>query len=314
MSREAKRAFPCFGGTVTVHVGGRSAKRSAEEAADRAEALLLEAHRRLSRFLPDSELCRLNADPRTTVSVSPLMLEVAAAVRRAGLLSGGLVDGTLLGQIEAAGYRTSLAGGAALPSPGRWPAVARSPARASPDPGWRQIAVDRPARTVTRPPGVRIDSGGIAKGLLADLVGATLAGHACFAVDCCGDVRIGGRSGQVRSAIVEGPLGGGPLHELGIVRGAVATSGIGRRAWAGESGEAAHHLLDPATGTPAFTGVIQATAQAPTAFLAEVHAKRALLSGPERAAELLPYGGVIVLEDGSPRLVAAERKLQVAAA
>jgi FAD:protein FMN transferase len=58
-------------------------------------------------------------------------------------------------------------------------------------------------------------------------------------------------------------------------------------------------VLDPATGRPAFTGVVQATALAPSALLAEVYAKAALLSGPRRAHGWLPHGGLLVLDDGT---------------
>jgi thiamine biosynthesis lipoprotein len=276
----------------------------AKVAAGEAEKRLLEAHDRLSRFLPDSELCQLNADPRESVPVSPLLLEVADAAGRAGLLSDGLVDATLVGEIERAGYRESLVEDRDRPVPGRLPASdSRQPASASPDCGWRRIAVDRERGTVTRPPGLEIDSGGIAKGLLADLVGEALSGYADYAIDCCGDIRVGGTSQRPRRALVADPAGGEPLHELSVIDGGVATSGIARRSWVGEDGVSAHHLLDPATGRPAFTGVVQATALAPTAFLAEVYSKCALLSGPEHAGEHLPHGGVLVFEDGGVGVV-----------
>lgn len=295
MSAEARRSFACFGGTVTVLAGDADGERAERLAAD-AERRLLAAHCRLSRFLPESELCRLNRDPRPTVPVSRLLLEVAAAARWAGVLSGGLVDATLLEEIERAGYAGSLAGRDAAA-----PAVPSGPRRAaapSPRRGWSRIEVDREAGTVTRPPGLAIDSGGIAKGLLADLVGATLRELSGFAVDCCGDVAVGGASRRPRPVLVEDPAGGEPLRELALSAGGVATSGIGRRAWEGPDGPR-HHLLDPAGGAPAFTGVVQATALAPSAFLAEVHAKWALLSGPEEAPSHLPYGGVLVLDDGT---------------
>jgi thiamine biosynthesis lipoprotein len=315
VSAETHRSFECFGGTATVHVGGAGARGlDAEESATRAEALLLEAHGRLSRFLPDSELCRLNADERETVPVSELLLEVAAAARWAGLLSDGLVDATLVDEIERAGYRDSLAGDRDRPVPGRAPtSESRTQVAPSPTRGWSRIAIDRIAGTVTRPPGLRIDSGGIAKGLLADLVGATLREHAAFAVDCCGDIRVGGAGRRERRVLVEDPAGGEPLHELAIADGAAATSGIGRRCWVEEDGVVAHHLLDPATGAPAFTGVLQATAQAPTAFLAEVYSKHALLSGAKMARERLPYGGVLVLEDGAVEVVEEPRERSLAA-
>jgi thiamine biosynthesis lipoprotein len=82
----------------------------------------------------------------------------------------------------------------------------------------------------------------------------------------------------------------------------VATSGIGRRSWIDARGRPAHHILDPATGAPAFTGVVQATAIAPTAVEAEIRAKAALLSGPRGAADWLVHGGVLVFDDGSHRV------------
>jgi thiamine biosynthesis lipoprotein len=77
----------------------------------------------------------------------------------------------------------------------------------------------------------------------------------------------------------------------------VATSGIGRRSWIGEDGRPAHHLLDPATGRPAFTGIVQATALAPSALEAEVLAKAAILRGPGTPRDALPHGGVLVYDD-----------------
>ena len=87
----------------------------------------------------------------------------------------------------------------------------------------------------------------------------------------------------------------------------MATSGIGKRSWLDGDGSPAHHILDPGTGRPAFTGIVQATALAPTALAAETLAKAALLSGPEGARRWLPHGGVLVLEDGSHQLVEAEQ-------
>ena len=99
------------------------------------------------------------------------------------------------------------------------------------------------------------------------------------------------------------PFGDEILHEFELDEGGVATSGIGRRSWTGADGAPAHHLLDPATGRPAFTGVVQATALAPTALEAEVAARAAVLSGPEQAPRWLRRGGVVVLDDGSWRVI-----------
>jgi FAD:protein FMN transferase len=306
VSVEAHRSFECFGGTATIHVRGTDSA-SGEDAAEKARGTLLDAHRRLSRFSEESELTRLNRDPREEAPATPLLRALAAAVATAGSHSGGLVDATLLDEIERAGYRQSLGDRRPLPLAEALASRAvRAPAQPHPAARWRSVGVDEAAGTIVRPPGLRIDSGGVAKGLLADLIAAELGGQRTYAIDCCGDIRIGGSAGQERSVLVDDPFGGAPIHELRLREGAVATSGISRRCWVGADGRAAHHVLDPGTGEPAFTGVVQATALAPSALLAETYAKAALLSGPERAAERLPHGGVVVRDDGEVDLVGVQ--------
>jgi thiamine biosynthesis lipoprotein len=101
---------------------------------------------------------------------------------------------------------------------------------------------------------------------------------------------------------VASPFGGPGLHTYELADCAVATSGIGRRSWIDAGGRPAHHLLDPSTGAPAFTGVVQATAIAPTAVEAEIRAKAAVLSGPDAGPDWLAHGGVLVFDDGSHTL------------
>lgn len=309
MSAEAQLEFACFGGLVSLHVRGADGAQGGR-LAERGRELLLDAHRRLSRFERDSELCRLNRDPRTEVPASPLLRRLVAAVLSAGSRSGGLVDATLLDAIERAGYERSLDGVELPPvSRAQLAAQASAPAQPSPLADWRALRIDAEAGTVIRPPEIRIDGGGIAKGLLADLVGEELAGAEAFAVDCCGDIRLGGSSGLPRRVRVSDPFGEVPLHEFELSRGAVATSGITRRSWGGSGVRLAHQILDPASGRPAFTGIVQASAVAPTALEAEVLAKSALLSGPEDAESWLPFGGVLVPVEGEPEVIAGRRSL-----
>ncbi len=121
-------------------------------------------------------------------------------------------------------------------------------------------------------------------------------------IDCAGDLRVGGALGVSRPVHVASPFDESLLHTFALSAAGVATSGIGRRSWLRE-GRPAHHLLDPATGVPAFTGVVQATALAPTATEAEALSKAALLSGPDGTDSSLANGGVVVLDDGSHRVV-----------
>ncbi|MGA2926124.1 MAG: FAD:protein FMN transferase [Solirubrobacteraceae bacterium] len=301
---EARDTFACFGSHCTVIVADANADEAAHAVA-LARRRLLEWHHQFSRFEPDSELSRLNADPRPTVPVSAMMRRIVAQAIAAARATGGLVDPTLAGEIERAGYAThfersglELERALAL-APPRAPARPREPA------GWRDVSSDRRAGSVTRPPSLGLDLGGIAKGVFADELAGSLQPFAAFVVDCAGDLRLGGSASASREVHVANPFEGDALHTFELAAGGVATSGIGKRSWLDAGGRPAHHLLDPATGRPAFTGVVQATALAPTAAQAEALSKAAILSGPAAGAELLAAGGggVLVLDDGSHRVL-----------
>jgi thiamine biosynthesis lipoprotein len=126
-----------------------------------------------------------------------------------------------------------------------------------------------------------------------------LDGHPSFLVDCGGDIRARGAF----AIQVEDPFSRRRPYSMHIGSGAVATSGIDRRIWR-RAGGFAHHLLDPSTGEPAWTGLVSVTALAPTALEAETYAKTALLAGPDGARELLAQrGGRMVHDDGRAELV-----------
>ncbi len=108
--REARLPFACFGGECTVIVADADRPADAVAAAAVAKRALLSWHKRFSRFVPDSEISRLNRNPRERVTVSPLLGRLVSAALRASRDTGGLVDATLGAEIERAGYRSSLTG------------------------------------------------------------------------------------------------------------------------------------------------------------------------------------------------------------
>ena len=300
--------FDAMGSHVRLLIGEPGpGMAAAPAAAETARRFIVDFDRALSRFKPESELCALNEDPRERVPASELLRTAVRAGVEAAERSEGLVDPTLVGEIETAGYVASRAGvpgaplGAALEE-----APERRPARANPEAAWRRFAVDNARGTVSRPPGTRFDSGGTGKGLAADLLAAKLRGYSRFIVDCGGDIRIGGADAMVTpyEVFVEHPLTGERAFVLKLSSGAVATSGLNVRIWRDESGRYAHHLLDPASGEPAWTGLIGATALGDSAVEAETFAKAALLSGPEGGrAVLAERGGLLVHDDGKVETV-----------
>ena len=295
--------FDCMGCEIRLLLEGPDAHvRGAA-----AQRWLSDFDARLSRFRPDSELTRLNADPRQAAPASALLRAAVRSGLWAAEQTGGLVDPTLLDALEAAGYRStrrdaepaSLRDALAVAPP-------RRPARPHPAARWRDWTVDDDAGCVRRPPGSRFDTGGIGKGLAADAVAHLVGELPRFAIDCAGDVRIGGREAASRpfQIDVHHPLGGEVVHRLDLGWGAVATSGLDVRVWRTPDGGYAHHLIDPASGEPAWTGVLSATALAASALEAETLAKAALLSGPAGARRILrATGGVVVHDDGGVELV-----------
>lgn len=296
-------SFPCMGATFRLLAARPPGDRGTgtEAALSGARSLLESMDASLSRFLPGSDLNALNHDRRSDVPASHELRTAVRAALWAAARSGGLADPTLGEELVSSGYGSSRAG---TPSPALDELLAAAPPRrvARPDPArrWTLVAVDERRAVIQRPAGVMLDLGGSAKGLGADRAAALLAGQPRYAVDCAGDIRVGGPAALVQpfEIIVEHPLDGTTAARLSLTGGAVATSGISRRAWIA-GGAAYHHLLDPSTGTPAWTGLVQATALAPTALEAETLAKTAYLAGALAARSLLAeHGGVLVDETG----------------
>lgn len=298
-------AFPSMGGEARVRLESALHDEGELEAlADGIHSRIEAVESVLSRFRPDSELSRLNADPRAAVPASAILRRAVAAAVWASERSGGLVDATLLGELELAGYaehwepanRADVADALAWAPPRRPAAPA----------AWRihdRIGLDG-ERRVLRAPGVRLDPGGIAKGMAADLAAASLPAGVRYAISCGGDLAVGGERRwevAVQSARTEAVV-----HRLHVRSGGIATSGIGARIWRREDGSYGHHVLDPATGRPAWTGLVAVTAVAGSALEAEVLAKTALLSGPLGARRLLRRrGGVLQHDDGRVEIVPA---------
>ena len=304
--------FDSMGCKVRLLIGDPLPGSPPGAAAAKRERLFIERFdTALSRFKPDSELTALNEDPREVVPASPLLRQAVQAGLWAAERSEGLVDPTLGAAIAAAGYRESRTGVSPEPLVEALAAASsRRPASPGPSAEWRLIEVDDARGTIRRPPGLIFDTGGSGKGLAADLVAARLRGYSSYVVDCGGDVRIGGFAAELNPFAVHArhPLDDEPAAIFTIGRGGIATSGLDVRLWRREDGSFAHHLLDPSTGRPAWTGLIGATAIGQTALEAETISKAALLSGPQRGRELLaPFGGLLVHDDGRVEVAGAVR-------
>ncbi len=309
MATELDYTFRAMGSDVRLLIGPPLLASAAPplEAADRERDFVLQFARRLSRFEPHSELSQLNSSPLVGVPASDLLRAAVSAGIWAAQRSGGLVDPTLVSALEQVGYATSLDG--AVPASlaeALEAAPARRAARPSAASRWRDVFVDDATSVIVRPRGVKFDTGGTGKGLCADAVAHRLSGYTRYVVDCGGDIAVGGVGAQLDpyEIEIEHPLTGAPIGHLRLAGGGVATSGLNVRIWRDSNGSFAHHLLDPSTGRPAWTGLIGVTAIGSSALEAETLSKMALLLGPDGARGVLSeHGGVLVRDDSTVEAV-----------
>jgi len=262
---------------------------------ERGAARLLELERRWTRFAASSELSRLNAGGGRPVAVSPLTVQLVSLAVDAWRLTAGLFDPTTLQALVETGYDRSFE---------RLPATRAAVPGRPRVPGCEGIQIDGAAGTVTLPPAVRLDLGGIGKGFAADVVSAELmaAGAAGVCVDLGGDIRVRGVDGDGEPWViaVDNPFTPGDvLARVALDDGAVVTSSTRHRRWMMGDGER-HHLIDPRTGTSCASGLASATVVGADACWSEVVAKAAVIAGIAEGMRLVSaFGltGVLIGDD-----------------
>ena len=257
-----------------VACGPRAGRRLA-----RADAWLQAFEARFSRFLPTSEVSRLNASAGARFRVSPALLHlVELALDYAGR-TDGLFDPAILRDLERAGYDRSFE---------LVPLVEHTARPRVSELSWRDVRIDTSARTIELPAGGGIDLGGIGKGYAVDGV-ARILRTPCL-VNCGGDVFAGGRPPGEEAWLVgvSDPFDqDADLMVLRLEDRAVATSSTMNRRWSTADGAVKHHLIDPRTGAPSESDAVQVTVVAPAAVEADVMAKVALLLGAEEGIRYL---------------------------
>jgi len=269
----------------------------AQGAEEYARTRLEELERRWSRFLPGSDVSRLNTAPDAFLMVSADTIGLLATMKHAWQVTSGRYDPMLLGAINEAGYSTSRDGS------GRASCKVGSRARGC---TIADVQVDAATSAVVVPAGVGLDPGGIGKGFAADIVVTELldGGTGGALVSVGGDLAAAGTPPTPEGWIVavEDPLDASrELVRLVIGAGGIATSSTLTRAWT-QDRDRRHHVIDPRTKTCASTDLAAVTVIARAGWEAEVHATAALLSGSGRALGYLArhgLDGIVTTLEGS---------------
>ena len=250
-----------------------------ELGAEIVRTLFSEWEETLSRFLPESELTQLNQQAGRPVAVSDLLYEVLATALTAARATEGVYDPALLEQLEQLGYDRNFDD---LTANRFEPIIPGEPGGR-----WRGIKVDPIRRHVTLPAGIKLDFGGIAKGMAVDAALEKLhqSDIKSALVNAGGDLSVLGLPPADEQWPVAVP-GQNQYWTIPLHHGAVATSGIARRHWM-QGNILRHHILDPRIGLPAQSDLWSVTVVADRCEQAEVAAKVAFILGSKAGAEFL---------------------------
>jgi thiamine biosynthesis lipoprotein len=254
-----------MGGHASITLVGGTA-----ELLSAAFGLLDECEQLWSRFIPSSDISRLNSAEGAPTIVDPLTVRLIEEMRRGSHLTDGDFDPTLLPALVEAGYARSVVNHeltTLLPASARYPGSLAG------------IVVE--GNTVTMPLGTTLDSGGIGKGFAADLIGMFVldAGAWGALIEAGGDVvAVGKAPDDIAWRIgIEDPYK--PGSHVDIVRltsGAVVTSSQRKRRWKTPEGKR-HHLINPRTGDSASSDIQTVSVIAATGARAETFTKPGFL-------------------------------------
>ncbi len=227
-------------------------------------ALLFEQQeQRFSRFRESSLLSRFNRGETIHEPWFAAALRLAFELHTETL---GLVNPAVLPSLTSAGYDTSfenVRGGRPTPSPV--------------PPLGEAVHLDGERCTLLKG---QIDLGGIVKGWTVDLAIEHLRQSFSGAlVNAGGDMKALGSDAEGEGWFVEIEPPPDMRGSSGRLSGALATSSVLRRRWISDSGAPAHHLIDPRTGLPSTSGLLQVSVRAPNCARAEAWSKAVLIGG-----------------------------------
>lgn len=229
----------------------------------------------------ESEISRINADGMGTVSAdTAVMIEKALELYQS---TGGAFDITVYPLMELWGFTT---GNFAVPSDADLQALLANV-------GSDRLVYDADAGTLRLGAGQGIDLGGIAKGFTSDRLMELFAEYDLTAglVSLGGNVQFYGTKpdGSAWRCGIQDPNNPDSGDFLGVLQtqaAAVITSGAYERYFVDEeTGKTYHHILDPATGISADSGLTSVTVVSAQGILADGLSTSCYVMGLDGAAD-----------------------------
>lgn len=299
----ATQKFRAMGTDVNVTVLPTASHSEAEAASaiQSARARIESLEKRLSRFLPDSDVSRLNQRSGQWVEVHVDTMTVLELAKYGFEWTHGLFNPCLGRVMDRIGYSVSFE---CIDARNETDPPELIVDRLYLPPLHFPIELNHPQSQARVESGCKVDLGGIAKGWIVQEAVDVIRreGYSNIYCNAGGDLVCLGRNESSPWCIgVENPFAPGEsVLNLDIEDLAVATSGTYRRQWK-QGGIQQHHLIDPFFGRPATTDVVSCTAVHADVVAAELIAKVALLLGSQRAQPWLEKQAkawVLITESG----------------
>lgn len=291
-SHKSQMAFLAFNTGVMLTL--YSENGPCTESLVRAERMCREYERLFSRKIAESDIHRLNHAKGRRTYVDPRTADLIEKALGYCAESQGAFDITIAPIVELWNMKNGI-----IPTPDDL-------AKALPHVDWKQVQTGCDPHgewAQLRDPDAAIDLGGIAKGWIADELGAFFEKDGDiegYLIDLGGNILVGGRKPdskpwkiRIRDAFAEfnerfeGHLEARPSNHpfdryVVLDRGSVVTSGVYERCFA-RDGILYHHILDPSTGYPVRTDLLSATVVCEKSIDAEGFSTTLLAQGREKA-------------------------------
>lgn len=266
-----------------------------ELAADAAADRIMELEQLFSVTIDSSDIATVNAAEGSPVQVSDDTAALLAAALEYCKKTDGALDVSIYPVLREWGFTT---GEYQVPADDTIQTLLENV-------NWRNVSLKD--HTVQIADGMQIDLGSVAKGYAGDQVMEVFRqkGVTSGMISLGGNVQTLGAKpdGSNWRIAIQDPLGGdGYVGVVEVTDQAVITSG-GYERYFEQDGVTYWHIIDPATGAPARSGVISATIVGDSGTMCDALSTAFFIMGPDRAAEFWrTYGGfdyLLVLEDGS---------------
>lgn len=275
---------------VNIQVVTDERRDAVEANVHRALAWFETVERICTRFDPTSEVMRLLGSIGRPVKVSTLLFEVVSFAMDMAEQTDGAFDPTIGATMEQLGFNVN------------YKTLEEIHTAVTTNVSFRDVALDRRARTIELKRPVILDLNAVAKGLAIDLAARELQAYPDLYVEAGGDLVVRGHNaaGEPWRIGIQHPRAEGLVAQtLRLTDSAVCTSGDYERRAGADMSEG--HILDARTRRPV-RDLASVTVVASTAMAADGLSTAAMVLGRERGLEFLEQqgvGGLLIAPDGT---------------